>query len=172
MSIKVQLFKGEDCSFKEGCAINLQPNTSIQKFDANSKYYLLEGTLLAQYAEEAEQTISSPYNATWSGYVDSWDYTKNVFLKVSQTTVFVGLSVKQGNTENHLETVSSVAVIKNSSISASMKANSYMLIVGSDYKVDDTEYSNQKTRIIFASSPKNLTMSTPKSCSLVYIEPI
>lgn len=172
MGIKVQLFYGKDCGSREGCQIKFDPNAQTHKFNPNHKYYLVDGTVSIQYEGEDAQEISSPYDTTWTNYVDSWNYAKNVHLRVSNSTVFAAISATQGNNENYIATNSSVITLNNSSLSVSMNSNSSILILGPDYSVDGVPQLNNKVRVINATSPKQINVATQQRCSIIYVEPL
>lgn len=172
MGVRVQLFRGEDCTFSSGCEIKFNPNSYAQKFDSNTKYYLLDGEVHIEYEDQPQQLISSPYSQIWSDYINPWIYGKNVFLKVLPSTLFVAVALTQGSTNDYLEFNASTIKLLNSSVTKSMNANSFVVVVGANYTVDGASYSNQKTRIIPAISSRELVISTQQSCSLIYIEPI
>lgn len=168
----IKLFQGKECQLKAGCTINLESNTQFQKFNSNASYYLIDGDVSIEYDGESHQVISSPYTSTWTSYIDSWDYSKNVTLRVLPSTLFLKLSLRDSASNTDRAHTSSVLKLTNSSITKSMNSNTSMIVIGSEYSVDGNQYTNQITRVISAKTPRELSISTQNSCSLIYIEPI
>ena len=172
MLLGIQVFQGKDCNFKQGCKIRLTPDGEAQRFNSNTRYYLVDGDVSIEYEGEPQQVMSSPYGSNWSSYVNSWDYSKDVSLTVLPTTLFVKVSLIDKTSNTELDQVSSVIKLENTSITKSMNSNTSMIVVGSTYTVDGNEYTNQIARVIPAKTAREVTISTQNSCSLIYIEPI
>ncbi len=173
MPIKIQLFRGADCSNQNGCNINFDNIVSPQKFNAIKAYYLLRGNVVIDYEGENAAEISSPYNSSWSSYSNQWNYEKNVLLTVKPSTKFAIVSLVEGNTNNAIAFTSSVTQLDNTSLSKTMNANSYLVVFGSSYSVDGIEnISGALSRVLTANGPREVQISTSGSCELVYVEPV
>lgn len=173
MPIKIQLFRGADCSIQKGCTIHFEDIVSPQKFNAVKAYYLLRGNVVIDYEGENTTEISSPYNYNWSSYSNQWNYEKNVLLTVKPSTKFATVSLVEGNTNNAIAFTSSIAQLDNTSLSKTMNANSYLVVFGSSYSIDGVEnISHAFSRVLTANSPREVQISTSGSCELVYVEPV
>lgn len=172
MRVGVQLFLGEDCTLQSACEIKFNPNLAAQQFEANSKYYLLNGQISLTYLGEQTQTVSSPYGSSWTPYDNSWELDKPVKLIVSPSTCFMRLSLVSGDGNTAIDSTSSVMKLNNSSARVSMNANSLVIVVGSSYSVDGNLYSGQRSRVIPAKESREVEISTADSCQLIYIEPL
>jgi len=177
MLVKVQLSRGQDCLLNAGCNISLEPANNSQasesqQFKPEHKYYLLEGELFVSYQGGSSGIVNTPYTSTWTPYVDSWDYTKDVLLSCLPSTLFAKLEFAvSSNNNTAINVTTSTVKIENSSISASMNSNSFLVVIGSDYTIDGVS-ATRKVNTISANTNKNVVVSTSNSCSLIYIEQI
>lgn len=176
MLVKVQLSRGQDCLLNAGCNITLEPANNSQsvsqQFKQAQKYYLLDGELFVSYEGGSSGIINTPYTSTWTPYVDSWNYTNPVSLSCLPSTLFAKLEFATSNSDNTaINVTSSVVRVQNSSISASMNSNSFLVVIGSDYTIDGVS-ATRNVSTISANTNKNVVISTSNSCSLIYIEQI
>jgi hypothetical protein len=167
MSFTAGLYLGKECSIGSGCLIKFDPSKPADKLESNTQYLLLSGGAYVSYDDEIEQLMLSPYNSKWSSYHDPWNYEKICKIKVISTTVFA--SIGPIDTSKHR---SSAVTFDNSTVHKTMAANSTLYVIGTDYTVDNEEYSNQRMRLIIASESREIKISTNKTCSLIYIEPV
>ena len=171
MSIRVRLFRGSDCAQPDkNCVISLGTNDSPEtKFNPLSKYFLTRGNLTISYNGDSATSITSPYNSSWSSYVDSWNYSKDVSLNVQADTNFVSISVL--NSSNAAVAFNASAMqLSTGSITKSMAQNTILVIVGESYSVDTQEYTDQKCKTVFARESREITISATSLCELIYIE--
>jgi hypothetical protein len=175
MSVSAQVFYGKDCKNLNtplGCYIKFEGEHE-QRFKRDTQYFLLAGGVYARYEGEGENLILSPYSATWTSYDDSWNYDKNVTLKILSSTVFVSAHVfLEKHHPGKTRVDSSAITFENSTVTKSMNADTLMLVVGSDYSIDGAEYTNQKLRIVTATEAREIRVSSNKFCSLIYLEPV
>lgn len=171
MSIKIGLIRGSDCTQpNKDCVISLGTKDSPEtKFNPISKYILTRGNVTIGYSNVPSTSLTSPYNSSWTPYIDSWDYSQDVFLSVQEDTNF--LSVKVLDSSNAAVAFNaSVMQLSTGSTTKSMVPNSMMIIVGSSYSVDAQEYTDQKCRTVFARESREITISATSLCELIYIE--
>lgn len=171
MSIRVRLFRGSDCAQPDkNCVISLGTNDSPEtKFNPLSKYFLTRGNVTISYDNNLASSIASPYNSSWSPYVDSWNYSQDVSLNVQADTNFLSVSILDSSNA-HIAFNASVMQLSTGSITKSMAPNTIMVIVGESYSVDVQEYTDQKCRTILAREARDITITANSLCELIYIE--
>lgn len=175
MSLSAQVFYGKDCknlNAPMGCYIKFEGEHE-QRFKPNTQYFLLAGGVYARYSGESENLILSPYGSTWTPYHDPWRYDTDVTLKILSSTVFVSTHVfLEKHHPGKTRVDASALTFENSTVTKLMNADTLMAIIGPEYTIDGTEYTNQKMRIITATEARELKVASNKTCSLIYLEPL
>lgn len=185
MTVNVQYFSGKECTRHggRGCFIKFDGAAHYQQVTRDKQYFILNGGVYLSYAEDAdlaakghygkEEIMLSPYGSEWTPYYDPWDYDRFIRMKILPETLFIGVKVfLEEHYPGKIAVNSSVLTLENSTVTKTMNANTLMIIVGPEYVVDGVEHTNEKVKVITASDNRELRVSTLKSCSLVYVEPV
>lgn len=75
-----------NCSAPEGCTVMFDPTAQFQYFPSNSTNYfvVVDGSATCTYDDHSVYTANNLYLNTWSGYIEPWDYSKSVELRVHE----------------------------------------------------------------------------------------
>lgn len=174
MPLSISYSVGKGCSLPEGgCVITLRPNSesrglsnSENSFVSSDRYLLTNGDAQITYNNSGPQIISSPYSGKeWQSYIDMWTYNIPVQIAVTPSTEFL-----QINADNCVIGNCMMATIDNSGVDIQTTPNSKILVIGSNFSVDNIGYTEQKTRMFAYSNTQTVNVRSLDICKVVYIE--
>ena len=166
MSLLITYSTGQNCSLPEGgCVVVLNPNTETTLVSTD-RYLLLSGTANVTYGNDAPVTISSPYSGSeWQSYVDSWNYGLETKIAVNPTTQFL-----QVFANNSILSNLQITKIDNSNIDVSVKPNSSVIVIGSNFFIDNEAHANKPCTFFKYTEEKTINIRTLDICRVIYLE--
>lgn len=166
MSLSISYSNGTGCSLPEGgCVIILKPN-SATSLVTTDRYFLVNGSVSVTYGNSAPQTISSPYSGKeWQSYNDMWTYGVPVQIAVTPTTQFLQVSANNSVISNSM-----ITTIDNSGIDVAVVPNSSLIIVGSNFSVNNVGYTEKKVSVFNYSETQTVNVRSRDICRVIYIE--
>ena len=187
MEVNITNSYGCHCSSPEGCYVTLhQPMMAVNNglrlqqirverlYDESRNFYmLLDGTVHLKYAsDEAAYPISTPYTSNdWTDYVNNWVYTENVKIKLTESTFFCWLYVKDPLPNNVRV---KVAKLDAGTTTKSVPANSHLIIVREDNvacEIDGVlQPDNRNTTEVRIDSARDITINVATRSYLICMQ--